>query len=136
LLSRNHYDVDQGWLCDNGRFAYRHLDAEDRLRDPLLRVRRRGFEEISWERALDEAERLLQEADGRIVTALSGSETVEQAYALAKLLRQGLSAHTAVFAEETSEALDAFRLPLAAIRDADVVAVLGDAPVVERAPIV
>jgi NADH-quinone oxidoreductase subunit G len=136
ILSRNHFEVDDGWLCDKGRFAYGHLYASDRLRDPLLRVRRRGFEEVSWERALDEAERLLRESEARIVTALSGSETVEQAFALAKLLRQGLGAHSAVFPEETSEALDAFRVPLSAIRDADVVAVLGDAPVVERAPIV
>ena len=136
ILSRNHPEVDDGWLCDKGRFAYGHLQAPDRLRDPLLRVRRRGFEEVSWERALDEAERLLREADGRIVTALSGSETVEQAYALAKLLRQGLDAHAAVFCEEISDALDAFRVPLSAIRDADAIAVLGDAPVVERAPIV
>jgi NADH-quinone oxidoreductase subunit G len=136
ILSRNHPEVDDGWLCDKGRFAYGHLQAQDRLRDPLLRVRRRGFEEVSWERALDEAERLLREADGRIVTALSGSETVEQAYALAKLLRQGLDAHAAVFCEEVSDALDPFRVALSAIRDADVVGVLGDAPVVERAPIV
>jgi NADH-quinone oxidoreductase subunit G len=136
IISRNHYEVDQGWLCDKGRFAYGHLYAGDRLRDPLLRVRRRGFEEISWERAIDEAERLLREAEGRIVTALSGSETVEHAYALGKLLRRGLEAHAAVLPEEVSDALDAFRLPLSAIREADVVAVLGDAPVVERAPIV
>ena len=136
ILSRNHPEVDDGWLCDKGRFAYGHLHAEDRVRDPILRVRRRGFEEVSWERALDEAERLLREADGRIVTALSGSETVEQAYALGKLLRRGLGAHTAFFAEEMSDALDAFRVPLSAIRDADVVAVLGDGPVVERAPVV
>jgi NADH-quinone oxidoreductase subunit G len=135
ILSRNHPEVDQGWLCDKGRFAYAHLNAADRLRDPILRVRRRGFEEISWERALDEAERLLREAGGRIVTALSGSETVEQAYALAKLLRRGLGAHGAVFPEEAPGGLDAFRQPLSAIRDADVVTVLGDAPVVERAPI-
>jgi NADH-quinone oxidoreductase subunit G len=136
ILSRNHPEVDDGWLCDKGRFSYAHLHAEDRLRDPILRVRRRGFEEVSWERALDEAERLLREANGRIVTALSGSETIEQAYALGKLLRRGLGAHTAFFPEESSDALDAFRVPLSAIRDADVVAVLGDAPVVERAPIV
>jgi NADH-quinone oxidoreductase subunit G len=136
IISRNHYDVDQGWLCDKGRFAYSHLEAEDRLRDPLLRVRRRGFEEVSWERALDEAERLLREAAGRIVTALSGSETVEQAYALAKLLRQGLDSHTAVLPEEVSDALDSHRLPLSALANADVIAVLGDAPVVELAPIV
>jgi NADH-quinone oxidoreductase subunit G len=136
ILSRNHHEVDQGWLCDKGRFAYTHLRAEDRLVDPVLRVRRRGFEEISWDRALDEAERLLREADGRIVTALSGSETVEQAYGLAKLLRRGLGAHVAVLPEEVCDALDALRVPLSAIADADVVAVLGDAPVVERAPIV
>jgi NADH-quinone oxidoreductase subunit G len=136
ILSRNHPDVDQGWLCDKGRFAYQHVNATDRLRDPLLRVRRRGFEEVSWERALDEAERLLRDADGRIVTALSGSETVEQAYALAKLLRRGLSSHSAVLPEEVSDALDGLRVPLSAIADADVIAVLGDAPVVERAPIV
>src|SRR4051812_31452268 len=136
ILSRNHPDVDQGWLCDKGRFAYQHVNAKDRLRDPILRVRRQGFEEISWERALDEAERLLRDAGGRIVTALSGSETVEQAYALAKLLRRGLSSHWAVLPEEVSDALDGVRVPLSAIADADVVAVLGDAPVVERAPIV
>jgi NADH-quinone oxidoreductase subunit G len=136
ILSRNHPEVDLGWLCDKGRFAYTHLYAGDRLTDPLLRVRRRGFEEISWERALDEAERLLREARGRIVTALSGSETVEQAYGLAKLLRRGLESHAAVLPEEISDALDNVRLPLSAIGDADLITVLGDAPVVERAPIV
>jgi len=38
--------------------------------------------------------------------------------------------------EEVSGALDAYRLPLSAIRDADAVVVLGDVPVVERAPVV
>src|SRR5438128_3635365 len=136
ILSRNHHEVDQGWLCDKGRFAFTHLRADDRLTDPLLRVRRRGLEEVSWERAIDEAERLLREAEGRIVPALSGSETVEEAYALARLLRRGLGSHNAVLPEEVSDALDAFRLPLSAIAGADVVAVLGDGPVVERAPIV
>jgi NADH-quinone oxidoreductase subunit G len=136
ILSRNHPEIDEGWLCDKGRFAFTHLRANDRIVDPLRRVRRRGFEEISWDEALDEAERLLRGAQGRIMTALSGSETVEQAYALAKLLRVGLGAHSAVLPEETSDALDAFRLPLSAIRDAEIVVVLGDESVDERAPIV
>jgi NADH-quinone oxidoreductase subunit G len=136
ILSRNHPEVDQGWLCDKGRFAFSHVRADDRLTDPLLRVRRRGFEEVSWDRALDEAERLLREAHGTIVTALSGSETVEQAYALARLLRVGLESHAAMLPDEFSDALEGFRAPLSSIADADVIAVLGDAPVVERAPIV
>jgi NADH-quinone oxidoreductase subunit G len=136
VISRNHPEVDQGWLCDKGRFAFTHLYARDRITDPLRRVRRRGFEEISWDAALDEAERLLRGAEGRIVTALSGSETVEQAYALGKLVRRGLGAHNAVLPEETSEALETLRLPLSAIADAELVVVLGDEPVAERAPIV
>jgi NADH-quinone oxidoreductase subunit G len=136
VISRNHPQVDEGWLCDKGRFAFTHLYASDRISDPLRRVRRRGFEELTWDDALDKAEELLRGAGGRIVTALSGSETVEQAYALGRLLRNGLGAHSAVLPEETSQALDAFRLPLSAIRDAEVVLVLGDEPVAERAPIV
>jgi NADH-quinone oxidoreductase subunit G len=136
ILSRNHPEVDAGWLCDKGRFVYPYLQARDRLTQPLVRARRRGLEAVDWEQALDEAETLLRGAKGRIVTALSGSETVEQAYALSKLLRVGLNAHTAVLPEATSAALDAFRVPLSAIAAAQLVVVLGDEPVEERAPLV
>ncbi len=136
VISRNHPEVDEGWICDKGRFAFTHLRAEDRLAQPLLRRRLHGLEQVSWDDALDEAERLLGDARGRIVTVLSGSETVEQAYALARLLRVGLDSHQAMLPEEVSGGLDAYRLPLSSIRDADVVVVLGDVPVVERAPVV
>jgi NADH-quinone oxidoreductase subunit G len=136
VLSRNHPEIDEGWICDKGRFAFTHLRAPDRIVDPIRRVRRRGFEPISWDEALDEAEQLLRNARGRIVTALSGSETVEHAYALGSLLRRGLDSHQAMLPEEISGAIDGYRLPLSAIRDADVVVVLGDVPVVERAPVV
>ena len=136
ILSRNHPEIDEGWICDKGRFAYTHLRAEDRLAQPLQRVRMRGLEPVAWEQAIDEAERLLREARGRVVTVLSGSETVEQAYALGRLLRVGLGSHQAMLPEEVSGGLDAYRLPLSSIRDADVVVVLGDVPVVERAPVV
>jgi NADH-quinone oxidoreductase subunit G len=136
ILSRNHPEIDGGWICDKGRFAFTHLRSPDRIVDPIRRVRRHGFEPVSWNEALDEAERLLRNARGRIVTALSGSETVELAYALGLLLRRGLDSHQAMLPEEISGALDAYRLPLSAIADANVVVVLGDVPLAERAPIV
>ena len=136
ILARNHPDVDQGWLCDKGRFAFGHLRARDRLTDPLRRVGAQRYEEVSWDTALDEAERLLRQAGNRTVIALSGAETVELAYSLAKLLRQGLGAHTALLPENVTPELAAFRAPLSAIGDAEIVVVLGDDPVVERAPIV
>jgi NADH-quinone oxidoreductase subunit G len=136
VVSRNHPEIDEGWLCDKGRFGFSHLRAPDRVVDPARKVGHRRYETISWDAALDEAESLLRAAGKNIVTALSGSETVEQAYSLGKLLREGLGAHCAVMPEDVSPALDAFRAPLSAIRDAELIVVLGDDPVVERAPIV
>jgi len=137
ILSRNHPEIDDGWLCDKGRFAFSHLYASDRITEPRRRVGAQSFAPASWNDALDETERLLRAAGTQIVTALSGSETVEQAYALAKLLRRGLGAHAALMPEvENARALDNFRQPLSSIRDADVVVVVGDEPVAEAAPIV
>jgi NADH-quinone oxidoreductase subunit G len=134
ILSRNHPEIDEGWLCDKGRFAFTHLYADDRVRDPLRKIGKRRFEELSWDDALDEAERTLRR--GPVLLALSGSETVEQAGALAKLVRQGLGSDAVVLPEQTAPELDALRVPLSDIRDADLVVVLGDDPVEERAPVV
>jgi len=135
IVSRNHCEIDRGWLCDKGRFTYPHLRAGDRVTTPLVRDRA-GLREATWDEALDVAEELLRAAGGAIVTALSGSETTEIAYSLGRVLRGGLAAHSAVLPEATSDALDAFSLPLSAIAEAELVVVLGDDPVVERAPIV
>jgi NADH-quinone oxidoreductase subunit G len=136
VLSRNHPEVDDGWLCDKGRFAYDHLHAADRIREPLRRVRQRGFEKVGWDKTLDEAEKGLSGAVGSVAVAFSGGETVEQAAALARLVRLGLGSDLALVPDDVHPALDAYRAPLSAIRDADLCLVLGDEPVVERAPVV
>src|SRR3954471_9636002 len=62
ILSRNHPEIDEGWLCDRGRFAFPHLRAPDRVEDPLRKAGPRRFEALSWHDALDEVERLLRDA--------------------------------------------------------------------------
>ncbi len=136
ILSRNHPEVHEGWTCDKGRFTYDHLRAPDRITAPLVRVRRRGFEESSYEDALDAAEAGLREAGSSVVVAFSGGETMEQATALARIVREGCGSDLALLPEEWDPGLEAFRAPLSAIRDAEVCLVLGDQPVVERAPVV
>jgi NADH dehydrogenase/NADH:ubiquinone oxidoreductase subunit G len=136
ILSRNHPEIDEGWLCDKGRFAYAHLDARDRITAPLAKRASRHFEQLSWDDALDRAEELLRAGGASTVTALSGGESVEEAYALGRLLRAGLGANAAVLPEEVPDVIDAFRAPLSALRDAKTIAVVCDEPVVERAPIV
>ncbi len=135
VQSRNHPEIDGGWLCDKGRFTFPHLHASDRIVEPLARGEL-GLQPISWDDALDRAEELLRGAGDNIVTALSGSETTEIAYGLGVLMRRGLGAHSAVLHESTSSALDAFRAPLSTIGGAELVVIVGDDAVVDRAPAV
>jgi NADH-quinone oxidoreductase subunit G len=134
VLSRNHPEIDEGWICDKGRFTHDHLLADDRIREPIQRVRMRGFQPASLDEALDSAEEALRAAAGSVAVAFSGSETVEQASAIARLVRQGLDSNVALLPEDIDPALDAYRAPLSAIRDVDIALVLGDEPVLERAP--
>jgi NADH dehydrogenase/NADH:ubiquinone oxidoreductase subunit G len=133
VMSRNHPEIDEGWLCDKGRFAYSHLNASDRITAPARKAGPRRFEAMSWDDALGRAEELLRGGGATTVTALSGGESIEEAYGLAKLLRRGLGAHNAVLPEEPSEFGGS---PLSASRAARTIAVLTDVPVVERAPVV
>ena len=114
ILSRNHAEIDRGWLCDKGRFTYPHLRARDRITAPLRRGPK-GLKEVSWDEALDAAEEMLREAEGGIVTALSGSETTEIAYALGRLLRGGR--RRALGRPRRSDVGRARGVPPAAVRD-------------------
>ena len=40
MISRDNPELDNGWLCDRGRFNYRYVHSEERIRQPLLRKRR------------------------------------------------------------------------------------------------
>jgi NADH-quinone oxidoreductase subunit G len=52
LKPRYNEDVNGHWMCDEGRYAYSAIDAENRLRNPRIQT---GvcFQEISWEEAID-----------------------------------------------------------------------------------
>ena len=136
VLSRNHPEVDEGWICDKGRFAHGYLDDEDRIDEPLRRVRRHGFEPVTLSEAAEAAAEALRAAGSSVAVAFSGTETVEEADALSRVAREALGGDAAILPDDPHPALDAWRAPLSAIRDADVCLVLGDQPVVERSPLI
>ena len=49
ILSRNHPEVDEGWLCDKGRFALRPPARRRPDRRPAAPGRRSGFEALAWD---------------------------------------------------------------------------------------
>jgi NADH-quinone oxidoreductase subunit G len=89
VLARQHPEVDDGWLCDRGRFAYPRLGGDERVSEPLLRD---GGElrPVSWERALEEAAAGLKRAGARTGALVSGQATNEEGFLLARLMREGL----------------------------------------------
>ena len=70
VLARENPEVDDGWLCDKGRFAYQSLHVDERVTEPLVRD---GGElrAVTWERALEEAAAGLHRAGAR-TGALAG----------------------------------------------------------------
>jgi NADH-quinone oxidoreductase subunit G len=88
VLSRQHPEVDDGWLCDRGRFAYPKL-GEGRITEPLIRD---GGElrPVSWERALEEAATRLRRAGAATGAIAGGGATNEEGFLLARLMRKGL----------------------------------------------
>jgi len=82
-LSRDNLDVNDAWLCDKGRFAFRFPDAPDRLTTPLIRDH--GLEPASFGEVLT---RIAEWADGKRVAFLTGGRLMDEDYfALSKLAR-------------------------------------------------
>ena len=94
VLDRHHEGVDDGWLCDKGRFAYQAIHAEDRLTGPLVRDGDGELRPATWEEAYTRATEILAAAGERTAALAGPGQTNEEGMLLAGLLRDGLgSAH-------------------------------------------
>ncbi len=89
--ANGHPGVDDGWLCDKGRFAYQAIHVDERITAPLVRD---GGElrEVSWERALEVAAGLSKHK-GRVGTLVGGQATNEEGFLLGRLSREGLESN-------------------------------------------
>jgi NADH-quinone oxidoreductase subunit G len=82
-LARDNSQVNDAWLCDKGRFAYRFPDDPNRITTPLIRDR--GLEPASFGEVLI---RIAEWTDGRRVAFMTGGRLMdEDYYALSKLAR-------------------------------------------------
>jgi len=92
VLGRDNAAVDDGWLCDKGRFAYQAVHVDERITRPMVRD---GGElrPVSWERALSEAASGLKRASGRVGAVVGGETTNEEGFLLQRIVRDGLESH-------------------------------------------
>ncbi|MCW7945572.1 NADH-quinone oxidoreductase subunit G [Streptomyces hygroscopicus] len=89
-LAANDPEVNEEWVCDKGRFAFRYAQLRDRLDTPLVRRESGELEPASWPEALEAAAQGLLAARGRAGVLTGGRLTVEDAYAYSKFARVAL----------------------------------------------
>jgi NADH-quinone oxidoreductase subunit G len=81
-------DVDDGWLCDKGRFAYQAIHVDQRITQPLVRDGG-SLRPVSWDRALDAAAGLARHK-GAVGALIGGQATNEEGFLIARLMREAL----------------------------------------------
>jgi NADH-quinone oxidoreductase subunit G len=92
-LAGNDPEVNEEWIDDKSRFAFRYLTSKARITRPMVRDADGELVETSWTEALSVAAKGLLGAREQGIGVLAGGRlTVEDAYAYAKFAR--VAAHT------------------------------------------
>ena len=135
VLDRQNDAVDDGWLCDRGRYGYQAMYSQDRVMNPLRYVDGHPVP-AGWADALEAAQLGLAAADGK-VAALVGDASNEEAFILQDLVRNGLGSRdidsrpAPTIGRDQRVLLDdpATQARVADIDHADLVLVLGTDPI-------
>lgn len=140
--SRVNDAIDDGWLCDRGRYDFAWVHSEDRALSPMLR-RDGKLVECTWEEALQAAaagfRKAVEQSGASAVSAVAGPElSNEGAFLLVRLLRGALGSPN--LDHERGHAWGADKQPLAStarvagLDEAEVI-VLADCNPTEQAPV-
>jgi len=96
LKPRFNPEVNGHWICDEGRYAYKTIDADSRLKGPSMK-RGDKYESVSWDEAIGRSAGALKEAlkqygpEGIAILA-SPQMTNEELFLLGKIFRDELKA--------------------------------------------
>jgi NADH-quinone oxidoreductase subunit G len=85
VIARDNAEVDDGWLCDRGRYGFEMFEAEQRVRAPRLR----GGGEVDWAGAIEAAAAGLRDSGGA-VAAIVGDASNEEGYLVQRIVREAL----------------------------------------------
>ncbi|MFL5706746.1 MAG: NADH-quinone oxidoreductase subunit NuoG, partial [Ktedonobacteraceae bacterium] len=91
LMSRTNDDIDDGWLCDRGRWGFEFVNSSERLNTPLIR-RNGQLREATWSEAFFMIATRLQEITtkhgAKAIGGIGSTRTTnEENYLFQKLLR-------------------------------------------------
>ncbi len=92
LMSRNNDEIDDGWLCNRGRWDFDFVNTAERLRTPLIR-RNGSLVPAGWDEAFafiaTKLRDIIAQHGAQSIGGIGSTRTTnEEAYLFQKLLRQ------------------------------------------------
>ncbi|HJZ35138.1 MAG TPA: NADH-quinone oxidoreductase subunit NuoG [Solirubrobacterales bacterium] len=131
VITRDNEDVDDGWICDKGRYGFEMFNAAERVTEP----RTKGGGKVSYEDAIAKAASGLKARLGK-VAAIVGDASNEEGFLIQEILRQGLHSSSIDSRPAGGPGIDtilelanpARQAKVADIDDADAILVLGTDP--------
>jgi len=133
--SRENLEVDDGWLCDDGRYSFPNFQRNGFGRPQL---RREGtLQDVTYEEAIAETASRLKQAGGAAAGWASPAATNEELYLFQRLFREVLRSphidHRPAAVPDADP--EDMALPIADIERCDHVVVLGGEEVINAAPV-
>jgi NADH-quinone oxidoreductase subunit G len=89
VLARDNHDVDDGWLCDKGRFGFQMMASDERITQPMVRSGG-SLQPVGWEQALEAAASGLRSAGKRTAAIAGGGTSNEEGYLVQRIVRGAL----------------------------------------------
>jgi NADH-quinone oxidoreductase subunit G len=90
VLARDNHAVDDGWLCDKGRYGFQMFASEDRIAEPMVRGGDGVLVPVSWEDAIAKAADGLRKAGAKAAVLAGGGTSNEEGYLAHRVLRDAL----------------------------------------------
>ncbi|MEX0586415.1 MAG: molybdopterin-dependent oxidoreductase [Pirellulales bacterium] len=88
LKPRENMQINEWWMCDEGRYSYHHVHSEKRITQPRRREPSGQYVDVDWSTLVDELHaRLRAVGSGFLAALMSPHLTVEEAYLLATYIR-------------------------------------------------
>ncbi len=86
LKPRENPHVNQWWMCDEGRYGFKHVHDPSRVVEPRFREKDGSLANVEWSELPQKLDAQLRRA-GSLAAVISPHLTVEEAYLLAKYIR-------------------------------------------------
>ncbi|MGA9636721.1 MAG: NADH-quinone oxidoreductase subunit NuoG [Solirubrobacterales bacterium] len=87
VLARDNAEVDDGWLCDKGRYGFQMFNSEDRITRPMVRAGDGSLSPIGWDEAVKQVADAIRGAGEKAAAVVGGGTSNEEGWLVQKILR-------------------------------------------------